>query len=100
MLTSSLVAFLFVTPYKSFISWKSQDILNGIKWAIFKLSFSETNADAANAEFKSNYDDGSRFVNSVMDKPIAFILMLGAWRAGLKGLSAMSKGGKFRIQNP
>ena len=67
---------------------------------MFTLSFSETNADAANAEFKSNYDDGSRFVNSVMDKPIAFILMLGAWRAGLKGLSAMSKGGKFRILKP
>ena len=47
-----------------------------------------------NAEFKSNYDDGNVFMGKVLSHPVSFILMLGAWRAGLKGLSAMSKGGE------
>ena len=46
------------------------------------------------ADFKTNYDDGNVFVNKVMSHPISFLLMFGAWRAGLKGLSAMSKGGE------
>ena len=59
-----------------------------------KLNISESNAQAVNAEFKSNYDEGSVFMGKVLSHPVSFILMLGAWRAGLKGLSAMSKGGK------
>lgn len=65
-----------------------------------KLNISESNAQAANAEFKSNYDDGSAFMGKVLSHPVSFILMLGAWRAGLKGLSAMSKGGKDRSNVP
>jgi len=60
----------------------------------------QSNAQAANAEFKSNYDDGSAFMGKVLSHPVSFILMLGAWRAGLKGLSAMSKGGKDRSNVP
>ena len=33
-------------------------------------------------------------MGKVLSHPVSFILMLGAWRAGLKGLSAMSKGGE------
>ena len=58
------------------------------------VNISESNAQAVNAEFKSNYDDGSVFMGKVLSHPVSFILMLGAWRAGLKGLSAMSKGGE------
>ena len=38
-------------------------------------------------------------MGKVLSHPVSFILMLGAWRAGLKGLSAMSKGGKDLIRS-
>ena len=65
---------------------------NGPDFLLWNIS--ESNAQAVNAEFKSNYDDGSVFMGKVLSHPVSFILMLGAWRAGLKGLSAMSKGGE------